>query len=214
MRVIRVPALVTGLALVAAAALAAPGTTPEPPTQRPADPTISSTGTAAVSGPRAEAEKSYALAYEEVAKAKKHLEAGKDKNAQKMFKRALERVEGAVALDPTYHEAWNLLGYSARKLGDYDKAFSAYEKCLEIKADYAPAREYLGEARLEKGDVTKAREQLALLERLNAESPETVALRASIDKYVAAHPEAATTETAKVEAVPASTDSVKADQKR
>ena len=214
MRVIRVPALVTGLALVAASALAAPGGAPDPPSQRPTDPTISPTGTAAATGARADAEKSYALAYEEIAKAKKHLEAGKDKNAQKMFKRALERVEGAVALDPTYHEAWNLLGYSARKLGDYDKAFMAYEKCLEIKGDYAPAREYLGEARLEKGDVAKAREQLVILERLNAESHETVALRGAIDKYVAAHPEADKTETAKMDAVPASTDSVKADQKK
>ena len=194
--------------VLAPATFGAPGSVPDPPKEKPGDSsTITPTGEAPATGARADAEKTYALAYEEIAKAKKFVEGGKDKNAQKMFKRALERVENAVALDPKYHEAWNLLGYSARKLNDYDKAFMAYEKCLEIKPDYAPAREYLGEARLEKGDVAKAREQLVMLERFGPESEEAKALRTAIDSYVAAHPEAA----AKVEtAAAAPTDSLQA----
>src|SRR5207249_173721 len=66
----------------------------------------------------------------------------------------------------------------------------AYLKCLGIKFDYAPAREYLGEAYLEMGKVAQAREQLAVLERLKA-SDSVTELKASIDAYVAAHPEAA-----------------------
>ena len=214
MRVIRIPFLMTAIAFIAAVALAAPGTVPDPPKEKPGDTsTITPTGEAPATGPRADAEKTYALAYEEIAKAKKFVEAGKEKNAQKMFKRALERVENAVALDPTYYQAWNLLGYSARKLGDYDKAFLAYEKSLEIKPDYAPAREYLGEARLEKGDVGRAREQLVRLDRYSPDSEETKARRSAIDAYVAAHPEAA----AKVETATAgaAADSLQAgDEKK
>jgi len=201
MRKLRIPALVGGLTLAAAVALASPGGAPEPsspPPSTPSVPTTDSAQPATASPARAEAEQSYALAYEEIGKANKNLEGGKAKNAQKMFKRALGRVENAVSLDPTYHEAWNLLGYSARRLGDYDKAFMAYGKCLDLKHDYAPAREYLGEAWLEKGDAAKAREQLVMLERFNPESEESKTLRAAIETYASAHPDGV-----KAEAVPA-----------
>jgi tetratricopeptide (TPR) repeat protein len=139
---------------------------------------------------RQEAELSYGLAYEELGKAHKDLADGKPKNADKKLKRVLERAERAVALDANYHEAWNLVGYASRKLGNYDKAFEAYERCLSIKTDYAPARVYLGEAWLERGDPKKAREQLALLERFQAAS-EAKALKDQILAWEAAHPAAA-----------------------
>jgi tetratricopeptide (TPR) repeat protein len=136
--------------------------------------------------PRQEAERTYALAYEEVAKAKKDLADGKTKNAEKKLRRALERGERVVSLDPRYHEAWNLVGYTARKLGDYDKAFRAYDRCLELKPDYAPAREYLGEAYLDKENATKAREQLSMLEHYGA-AEEAKNLRGQIEAFEAKH---------------------------
>ena len=153
--------------------------------------------------PREEAERLYADGRDEAMKAKNDLQAGKTKNAEKKFKKALDRGERAVAIDPKYHEAWNLIGYTSRKLNDYDKAFKAYEKCLAIKWDYAPAREYLGEAWLEKGDLAKAREQMVMLDRIEAET-EMKVLKGKIDAYLAAHPEAApapapATETAKAD---------------
>ena len=83
------------------------------------------------------------------------------------------------------------MGYASRKLGDYDKSFNAYDKCLAIKPDLAAAHEYLGEAYLEKGQLDKSREQLAILVQANPESEESKALNTAIDSYVAAHPEAA-----------------------
>ncbi len=177
--------------LAASAALASvnpgPSNPPPPPPDRPEIPGMSGQGNLT---PRQEAEQSYALAYEEVGKAKKDLEEGKGKKAEKKFRRALERCERAVQLDATYHEAWNLVGYTARKVGDYDKAFKAYERCLMIKPDYAPAREYLGEAWLEKGDAKQARAQLVWLERLGA-AEEAKTLRAAVDAWSAAHPDSA-----------------------
>ncbi len=176
------------LLTAATGALAMSGGSPKPEAPPPSNPSVPPGGEQPqASGPRLEAEQTYALAYEEIAKAKKDLEAGKTKNAEKKFKRALERVEQAVALDASYHEAWNLVGYTARKLGNYDKAFAAYEKCLAIKFDYAPAREYLGEAWLEKDNLAKAQEQVVMLEKLNPGSEEAKTLRAAVEAYATAH---------------------------
>ena len=54
----------------------------------------------------------------------------------------------------------NLIGYSTRKLGDVDKGIDYYHQALAIDPDYTKARQYLGEAYLQKGDVAKAKEQL------------------------------------------------------
>ena len=185
----------TVLALASAAPSRSMGTKPEPP---PTAPTSSSPGeqpsgteASSATGARQEAERAYALAYDDLAKAKKDADSGNKKNADKRYRKALERVENAVSLDSTYAEAWNLVGYAARRLGDYDKSFAAYGRCLALKPDLAAAREYLGEAWLVKGDLAKAREQLAWLEKANAQSEESKALRAAVDAWVAAHPQTA-----------------------
>jgi len=183
--------------LLAGGVASARSTAPGEPPPSPGSPGASglSSSERAQRDPRREAEETYARAYEEVAKAQEDLEAGKSKNAEKRFRRAFERCERAVALDERYHEAWNLLGFTARKLGDYDKAFRAYDRCLTIKPDYAPAREYLGEAWLEKGDAKKARDQLVWLERLGA-TEEFKMLKARYDAWASEHPEASPAEPA------------------
>ena len=198
----------TLLSLAAAGAAASmssgPSNPPPPPTSQPGLPGAEGNSNAPPSA-RQEAEQSYSLSYEEVGKANKDLEDGKAKKAEKHFRHALEQSEKAVLIDERYHEAWNLVGFASRKLGDYDKAFTAYEKCLFIKPDYAPAREYLGEAWLEKGDAKKAREQLVWLERLGA-AVELKTLKARYDAWAAAHPDSAAAPAAK----PAATDSATA----
>ena len=52
------------------------------------------------------------------------------------------------------------IGYSTRKLGDIDKGINYYHQALERDPNYTKARQYLGEAYLEKGDVGNAKEQL------------------------------------------------------
>ena len=137
--------------------------------------------------PRQEAEKLYADGREEVMKAKKDLEEGKAKNAEKKFKKALDKGERAVAIDPRYHEAWNLVGYSSRKLKKYDQALVAYDKCLALKPDYTLAREYLGEAYLEMGNLPKAHEQLAWLQGNAGASQDTKDLAKAVADYERAH---------------------------
>jgi tetratricopeptide (TPR) repeat protein len=54
----------------------------------------------------------------------------------------------------------NLIGYSTRKLGDIDKGIDYYHQALAIDPNYTKARQYLGEAYLQKDDVERAKEQL------------------------------------------------------
>jgi len=184
-------AIVLAISLAAGAAHASlgGGSKSEPPPA--SNPSMPSNPDSKATGARADAERTYALAYDEIAKAKKDLDAGKTKNAQKKFKKALDYAENSTQLDATYYEAWNLVGYSARKLGDYDKAFAAYGKCLTINPVYAPAREYLGEAYLEKGNLEKAHEQLVRLEATGDSDEEASRLLAAIEAYKKAHPETA-----------------------
>lgn len=55
----------------------------------------------------------------------------------------------------------NSIGYSTRKLGDIDEGIKYYRKALALDPDYTKARQYLGEAYLQKDNVDKAKEQLA-----------------------------------------------------
>src|SRR6185436_11236495 len=105
---------------------------------------------------RKSAEAFYGDGYNLVAKAKQEAAEGKTKNLDKRYRKALEKAERAVELDSTYHEAWNLVGYCARQVKDYDRSLAAYDRCLKLKADYAPAREYLGEAYVELGKADQA----------------------------------------------------------
>jgi tetratricopeptide (TPR) repeat protein len=159
-----------------------------PPTPPPSTPSSLPESRDAQS-PREEAELSYASAYEEIGKAKKDLEKGKTKSAEKRFRKALDHAERATQLDDTYFEAWNLVGYAARNLADYERSLAAYDRCLKLKFDYAPAREYLGETHLAMGNLKGAREQLGQLERLRA-TEEHANLKAAIDAWVVKHPEA------------------------
>jgi tetratricopeptide (TPR) repeat protein len=54
-----------------------------------------------------------------------------------------------------------MIGYSLRKSGQIDEGFGFYNKALLIDANYVEAREYMGEAYLQKGDVAGAKAQLS-----------------------------------------------------
>jgi len=63
-------------------------------------------------------------------------------------------------------DVYSLLGFSLRKSGEYDKAYSFYRKALEFEPNHKGALEYLGELYVERGELAKAREHLSRLTRL------------------------------------------------
>jgi tetratricopeptide (TPR) repeat protein len=62
------------------------------------------------------------------------------------YSAALTKFQQAVQLDPKMHQAWNYVGYTHRKLGDYDDALAAYEQALALQPGYPEAIEYRAEA--------------------------------------------------------------------
>src|SRR5262245_28856960 len=52
---------------------------------------------------------------------------------------AMKKFIRATGLNPAMHEAWNYLGYTNRKLGNYQAALDAYDKALTLKPGYVEA---------------------------------------------------------------------------
>jgi Flp pilus assembly protein TadD len=71
-----------------------------------------------------------------------------------------------IAEDTQQADVYNLLGYTLRKTGDFKTSLTYYTKALELQPDHKAAREYLGELFVETGNLDKAKEQLAALQRL------------------------------------------------
>ena len=79
---------------------------------------------------------------------------------------AIPLLRQAVAADPGNADAYNLLGYSHRKLGRLDAALGYYKKALAMAPEHRDANEYLGELYLKMGDLKSAEGRLAVLDRV------------------------------------------------
>jgi len=71
-----------------------------------------------------------------------------------------------IVEDVKQADVYNLLGFTLRKTGDFKTSLTYYTKALELEPDHKAAREYLGELYVETGNMEKAKEQLAVLNRL------------------------------------------------
>lgn len=78
---------------------------------------------------------------------------------------AIALLRKTVAKDAKNADAYNLLGYSHRKLGDVDTALAHYGKALALEPEHRGANEYLGELYLELGRLDAARERLEVLDK-------------------------------------------------
>jgi tetratricopeptide (TPR) repeat protein len=104
----------------------------------------------ALSGGSKDKEESKASAEEEVDdEALQAYERGMALVKEHRYQEALERFRVAVKKDKQSPEYLNMVAYTERKVGNLDDAFRDYAKVLAMKPDYAPAREYLGEAHLQ-----------------------------------------------------------------
>jgi len=84
------------------------------------------------------------------------LQAGNDAGALRRFQSALKRFPEAADLH-------NELGFTHRRLRQMDKAFEHYRRALDLNPQHRGAHEYIGEAYLIVGDVSRARFHLSAL---------------------------------------------------
>ena len=82
------------------------------------------------------------------------------------YRQAARLLENMVASDPGNADAFNLLGYSYRRLGDTDQALRNYHKALELNSGHKGAHEYIGELYLEMGNLEKAEYHLDRLDTI------------------------------------------------
>ena len=77
-------------------------------------------------------------------------------------------LRAAVARDPQNADYHNLYAYSMRKAANpsMDQVFRHYNEALRINPKHRAAHEYIGEAYLMSGNVPKAKEHLAQLDKL------------------------------------------------
>ena len=80
------------------------------------------------------------------------------------FSSAVTLLEEVVEKEPENADAWNQMGYSLRNLQQFDEAFAAYEKALEIEPKHKGALEYLGELFLMTDQPDLAKAQLEKLD--------------------------------------------------
>lgn len=81
------------------------------------------------------------------------------------YQKAIDELMTLRSEDPNDADVLNLLGYSHRKLGHMDEAREFYLQALAIDPNHRGANEYLGELYLEVGDLAKAEERLAVLDK-------------------------------------------------
>ena len=78
------------------------------------------------------------------------------------------------------------IGFSTRKLGDVETAMDYYERAVALDPNYMSAREYMGEAFLQRGDLAGAMGQLDEIQsRCGAQCEEFNALSNAIKTFKA-----------------------------
>lgn len=96
------------------------------------------------------------------------LAAARDAVARQDYAKAAGTLREAVGKAPANADYHNLYAYALRKGAspDMDLVFKHYHEALRLEPKHRGAHEYIGEAYLLVGNVRKAREHLAALDRL------------------------------------------------
>ncbi len=79
------------------------------------------------------------------------------------FEKAIKRLNRIVKKSPKNADAWNLIGFSSRKLERYGESWDAYQTALKLDPKHRGANEYLGEWYLQKDQPEGAVKQYGVL---------------------------------------------------
>tara|TARA_B100000674_G_C37052062_1_gene563385 strand:- start:1 stop:507 length:507 start_codon:yes stop_codon:yes gene_type:complete len=99
-----------------------------------------------------------------VSKAKKFEKKNKPTKANNAYKKAIKSLLEANNQDPSNPDILNFLGFSHRKIGDYNNAEIYYALGLEIDPKHIGINEYMGELFVVTNRMDEAKKRLAVLE--------------------------------------------------
>ena len=102
-----------------------------------------------------------------VSKAKKIEKKNKQNKAKNAYKKAIKNLLESNNQDPSNPDTLNLLGFSHRKIGDFDNAEIYYAMGLEIDPKHIGINEYMGELFVVTNRIDEAKKRLAVLKDCN-----------------------------------------------
>ncbi len=101
--------------------------------------------------------------------AKKYEAKGKLEKAKKRYAKAQKLLLKSNKEKPLQADTLNYLGFTTRKLGDYENGEKYYLLGLEINPSHVGINEYLGELYVATNRINLAKERLKVLESCNCE---------------------------------------------
>ena len=101
--------------------------------------------------------------------AKKYEKKGKTEKAIKRYEKAQKLLIKSNNKNPNVADTLNYLGFTTRKLGDYDAGEKFYLQGLEIEPNHVGINEYLGELYVVTNRIDLAKERLNILKACNCE---------------------------------------------
>ena len=99
--------------------------------------------------------------------AKKYEKKGKVEKAQKRYAKAQKLLQKSNKKKPLQADTLNYLGFTTRKLGDYEKGEEFYLQGLQIEPDHNGINEYLGELYIATNRMDLAKGRLNVLKNCN-----------------------------------------------
>ena len=87
--------------------------------------------------------------------------------AKKLYSQAFKKLEKAYSSDKKNPDILNYMGYTSRKIGNFEQAEKFYLTGLSIKPDHNGINEYLGELYVQTNRIDKANERLDVLKNCN-----------------------------------------------
>jgi len=91
----------------------------------------------------------------------------KTDKAKKLYSQAFAKLEKAYKTDKKNPDILNYMGFTSRKIGNFDEAEKFYLKGLSIKPNHNGINEYLGELYVQTNRIDKANERLEVLKNCN-----------------------------------------------
>jgi tetratricopeptide (TPR) repeat protein len=101
--------------------------------------------------------------------AKKYEKKGKIEKANKRYEKALTLLIKSNEKEPNKADTLNYLGFTTRKLGDYEGGEKYYLQGLALEPDHIGINEYLGELYVVTNRIDLAKERLNILENCDCE---------------------------------------------
>ena len=89
--------------------------------------------------------------------------------AKKLYAQAFSKLEKAYKSDKKNPDILNYMGFTTRKVGNFDQAEKFYLEGLKIKPNHNGINEYLGELYVQTDRIDKATERLEVLKNCNCE---------------------------------------------